>query len=83
MKLQRMKGTAAQMEEKLALEWADMLAWTIATSNLLEVDLEAVLLERYGKGCWKCRLTPCRCTIFSFDQVDWINEVRRIEGASH
>lgn len=48
---------------ELALEAADVLAWIIALANYFQVDLEAALEARYGKGCWSCHTSPCSCPI--------------------
>lgn len=73
MRIPNMSTTASldEIEEEFALELSDALAWTIAIANLLEVDLEKAVLNRYGQGCWKCHQIPCHCTHFSFEPVKW------------
>ncbi|MBU1039303.1 hypothetical protein KKC17_03735 [Patescibacteria group bacterium] len=63
--------TIDDIEIEFSKELADTLAWTIAIANLLTVDLEQAVLERYGNGCWKCHNTTCTCTEFNYDQVFW------------
>lgn len=60
-----------EIEEELALELADTLAWTIAMANMLEIDIQASFVERYGNGCGKCNVTPCGCGRFSKRQMSW------------
>lgn len=71
MQLARLTASRTEIEEAFALELADALSWTIAAAHVLEVDLEAAVLARFGHGCWKCQALPCLCTHFSVDQVDW------------
>jgi len=47
---------------QLRVELADVLAWLLSFCNVVGVDLEESVMERYGKGCPKCGLSPCRCT---------------------
>jgi len=51
------KGDDANRRE----EFADVLAWLSTLASLHGVDLEAVAVERYGKGCPRCGGTPCGC----------------------
>lgn len=60
-----------KVEEELALELADALAWTFAFANFFEIDLETAFIERYGNGCGKCTRNPCKCTHFSRMQMEW------------
>jgi len=73
MKIPNLDMPPQKIEFEIALELADVLAWTIAIANVFEVDLESVLRSRYSPGCWKCVQNPCICGPFSFDQVDWLN----------
>lgn len=72
----RIRNTATPLsleaiEEEYALELADALAWTIAVANLLGVDLEGAVLDRFGNGCWNCHRDPCMCTNFNVEPVKW------------
>ena len=60
-----------EIEKEFALELADALAWTIAISNFFGIDLEEAVLQRFGKGCWKCGQIPCNCTGFNVKPVKW------------
>ncbi|MBN1802901.1 MAG: nucleotide pyrophosphohydrolase [Candidatus Lokiarchaeota archaeon] len=43
-------------------EMADIVAWTSSLANLLNIDLESALLEKYPKKCIKCNNNPCKCS---------------------
>src|SRR5215212_10806088 len=47
--------------EELAAEFADVLAWLATLANIAEVDLDAAVEAKYGRGCPKCERTPCVC----------------------
>lgn len=42
-------------------EIADVIAWLLSFCNVIGVDAESCLLEKYGKGCPKCNSVPCKC----------------------
>ncbi|HXF43873.1 MAG TPA: hypothetical protein VNK70_00100 [Candidatus Paceibacterota bacterium] len=65
--------THNEIEEEFALELSDALAWTIATANILRIDLEAAFLDRYGNGCRTCKSSPCQCTNFAVTPVRWVS----------
>lgn len=48
-------------KQDLALEFADVLAWLVTLANIAEVDLDAAVEAKYGRGCPKCVRTPCVC----------------------
>lgn len=52
-----------------ALEVADTMAWNIAAANMLGVDLQTAVLERFGNGCPTCGAVPCQCSRHNFQQV--------------
>ena len=52
--------TEANMEA-LAGEFADVAAWLASLANLLKLDLEDALLQKYGNECPKCHSLPCNC----------------------
>lgn len=64
-----------KIEQEFALELADIFAWTIAVANLLEIDLEAAVLKRFEKGCWKCSQDPCVCGNFNVKPVKWDSQL--------
>lgn len=47
--------------ESLAAEFADVLAWMATIANVVEVDLNAAISEKYGSGCPGCRQFLCVC----------------------
>ena len=44
-----------------AREFADVLAWLVTIANVAEVDLQAAVLEKYGRGCPGCGQLVCTC----------------------
>lgn len=42
-------------------ELADVLAWAASLANLLDVDLEAALADKYPEHCKRCGERPCAC----------------------
>jgi NTP pyrophosphatase (non-canonical NTP hydrolase) len=42
------------------VEFADVLAWLASLADLTGIDL-AEAAQRYGDGCPRCHVTPCRC----------------------
>jgi NTP pyrophosphatase (non-canonical NTP hydrolase) len=46
----------------LALELSDLLAWTVSVAVICDVDLDRAA-ARYGAGCPRCGVSPCRCPI--------------------
>ncbi|NVM54142.1 MAG: nucleotide pyrophosphohydrolase [Candidatus Helarchaeota archaeon] len=47
--------------KNVEMEMADVIAWIASLANVLEIDLEAVLYEKYPNICPKCRKNPCMC----------------------
>ena len=47
--------------ENLEEEFADVLAWLMSLATIKEVDLEVAALNKYGKGCPRCKSIPCSC----------------------
>lgn len=50
-----------QERQNLEEEFADVHAWLATLASLHGVDLEANSRRKYGRGCPKCRATPCAC----------------------
>lgn len=48
-------------KEEASHEIADIIAWTISIANLLEIDVEKALLEKYPNKCSICGSIPCCC----------------------
>lgn len=46
----------------IAEELSDVIAWTCSLANLLEINLETALKEKYPDKCKKCKSNPCRCS---------------------
>lgn len=42
-------------------EIADIIAWTNSLANLLDINIEKALLEKYPNQCIKCKSSPCQC----------------------
>lgn len=63
--------TSEEIEREFSLELADALAWTLALANFFGVDMEEAILNRYGKGCWKCHQDPCVCANFNVRPMKW------------
>jgi len=49
-------------EEKAKEEIADVIAWTASLANLLGIEIEEALKEKYPGYCKKCGSYPCRCS---------------------
>jgi NTP pyrophosphatase (non-canonical NTP hydrolase) len=67
------KGPSSQRDclQEIGGELADILAWTIAVSNLKGVDLEQSVARRFWPVDRTCGHHPCQCGPFSFAPVDW------------
>ena len=50
-------GTPQQRSE----EFADVLAWLATIANVVGVDLEQAVRDKYGSGCPGCSQIPCVC----------------------
>jgi NTP pyrophosphatase (non-canonical NTP hydrolase) len=57
-------GEALKMNDKKALEdeFADVIAWLASLANIVDVDLERAVLNKYANRCPKCGHSPCQCT---------------------
>ena len=47
--------------ENLAEEFADVIAWLATIANVAEIDLNAALQAKYGRGCPGCGRLVCGC----------------------
>jgi NTP pyrophosphatase (non-canonical NTP hydrolase) len=45
----------------VAEEAADVMAWLLSLCNLMDIDLEKAVSEKYGRGCPRCHAIPCQC----------------------
>ena len=50
-------GTKKEQEE----EFADVLAWLTTIANVVGVDLNKALIDKYGTGCPGCGKLVCVC----------------------
>ena len=48
-------------QENLAEEFADVIAWLTTMANVAQVDLNAALVAKYGRGCPGCQRLVCAC----------------------
>lgn len=48
-------------QQNLAEEFADVIAWLATIANVAEVDLNAALQAKYGRGCPGCSRLVCEC----------------------
>ena len=48
-------------KEKASEELADIIAWSNSIANLLEINLEEALFNKYPDKCGKCKKNPCEC----------------------
>ena len=48
-------------KEKASEEIADVIAWANSLANLLDIDVEKALFDKYPNKCSKCYSIPCRC----------------------
>ncbi len=42
-------------------EMADVIAWLASVANLLNIDLESALVQKYPQKCPLCSSVPCTC----------------------
>jgi NTP pyrophosphatase (non-canonical NTP hydrolase) len=47
----------------IEMEIADVIAWVASLANILGIDLEKVLSEKYPLICPKCKNNPCKCDL--------------------
>jgi len=46
---------------QLKAELADVIAWLLSFCNVVGIDLQDAVLEKYGRGCPRCGSIPCSC----------------------
>ena len=46
---------------KISDELADIIAWTSSLANILDIDLEKALVDKYPNKCLSCDSNPCKC----------------------
>ena len=47
--------------ESIKDELADIIAWTVSIANILDIDIEEALINKYPYKCSKCNSSPCTC----------------------
>ncbi|NVM27666.1 MAG: nucleotide pyrophosphohydrolase [Candidatus Helarchaeota archaeon] len=50
-----------QALKNVEMEMADIIAWVASLANVLGIDLETAMYEKYPDVCPKCRKNPCCC----------------------
>ena len=45
----------------IADEMADVIAWITSLANLLDIDLQEALFNKYPNQCGRCNSNPCSC----------------------
>ena len=56
--------TKQELEKRrinLQEEFADVLAWLATIANVVDVDLDAAVQQKYGSGCPGCQQFICVC----------------------
>ncbi|MFX1394189.1 MAG: MazG nucleotide pyrophosphohydrolase domain-containing protein [Promethearchaeota archaeon] len=48
-------------KKRASEEIADVIAWINSLANLLDIDVEEALFDKYPNKCRKCNSLPCRC----------------------
>jgi NTP pyrophosphatase (non-canonical NTP hydrolase) len=48
-------------KKKASEEIADIFAWLNSIANLLEINIEKNLLDKYPEKCIRCNSKPCIC----------------------
>ncbi|MFX0071929.1 MAG: MazG nucleotide pyrophosphohydrolase domain-containing protein [Candidatus Hermodarchaeota archaeon] len=48
-------------KQKASEELADICAWVSSLANVLNIDLEQALFNKYPNKCIKCDSNPCKC----------------------
>ncbi len=55
------EGLREGRKDAIEEEIADIIAWTVSLSNLLDIDVEAALMKKYPGHCRYCTKSPCEC----------------------
>jgi NTP pyrophosphatase (non-canonical NTP hydrolase) len=50
-----------QVRARIAREFADLFAWIFGIANLVEVNIQYVIEQRYNGTCGGCGRRPCKC----------------------
>ncbi|MHA1777508.1 MAG: nucleotide pyrophosphohydrolase [Promethearchaeia archaeon] len=55
------KSPTTQNKDAIGEEMADILAWVASLANILDIDLESAIHQKYPGFCIKCGRNPCEC----------------------
>ena len=55
------EGVRLRDHASMKEEVADVLAWLCTVADLADIDVQEAVLAKYGKGCPRCKATPCQC----------------------
>jgi NTP pyrophosphatase (non-canonical NTP hydrolase) len=59
--LRKAKEDPENKLEELEKEFADVFAWLCSLANLVNVNLDKAINEKYPGKCLKCGNNPCSC----------------------
>ncbi|MCP4763032.1 MAG: nucleotide pyrophosphohydrolase [archaeon] len=48
-------------KKRIGEEMADIIAWLSSIANLLDIDLQKAMFDKYPNKCKKCSDKPCKC----------------------
>ena len=48
-------------KKRASEEIADVIAWVNSLANLLDINIESALFNKYPNKCGKCNSNPCTC----------------------
>jgi NTP pyrophosphatase (non-canonical NTP hydrolase) len=48
-------------KQKISEEMADIVAWISSLANLLKINLDEAIFNKYSDKCPKCKQNPCQC----------------------
>lgn len=55
------ESQSVAQRQNLQEEFADVLAWLATMANVMDVDLNRAVAEKYGSGCPGCQQFLCGC----------------------
>jgi len=55
------KALRRQDRENIEEELADVIAWAVSVANTLDLDIETILMKKYGDICHYCKQRNCIC----------------------
>lgn len=54
-------------KKNIAKELADIFAWGASIANIMDIELETAIQNKYPNHCLKCKSNPCMCTTKGID----------------